>query len=169
MAQDCWHAERLNDKVRVWFAPPGWRPADVAARFPKAGYDPRRDFERYDPPRSLSLSLYVLVQFSVLLSANSHFLSALPKQAAPLSLLYFAWILASLVTLGGLMEGRRSFLIWETGRLALTAAVSLAAGSWFGGVSDRAVLLSLAAFVAVSLAWLGLQRLTDARLRIRVT
>jgi hypothetical protein len=97
----------------VWFAPPGWRPADVAARFPKPEYDPRRDFERYDPPRSLSLSLYVLVQFSVLIGANSHFLTVLPKQAAPSNLLYFAWILASLVTLVGLMEDRRSFLIWE--------------------------------------------------------
>jgi len=169
MARDSWHAARWRDKARVWFAPPGWRPADVAVRFPKPEYDPQRDFERYDPPRSLAMSLYVLVQFSVLIGANSHFLTALPAQAAPLNLLYFAWILASLVTLGGLMEGRGSFLIWEAARLALTAAVTLAVGSWFGGVSNRAVLLFLAAFVAVSLVWLGLQRLTEARLRIRLT
>jgi hypothetical protein len=86
-----------------------------------------------------------------------------------LNLLYFAWILASLVTLGGLMEGRRSFRVWEAARLALTAAVTLAAGSWFGGASDRAVLLSLTVFVAASLVWLGLQRLTEARLRIGLT
>ena len=35
LRKDCWHARNWADKLRVWFKPPGWRPADVAARFPK--------------------------------------------------------------------------------------------------------------------------------------
>jgi len=49
----------LVGQVRVWFAHPGWRPLDVAARFPKKDYDPLRDFNKFDPPRPLLLSLYV--------------------------------------------------------------------------------------------------------------
>ena len=30
---------RWADKLRVWFKPPGWRPADVAARWPKPAFD----------------------------------------------------------------------------------------------------------------------------------
>jgi alkylglycerol monooxygenase len=37
--KDSWHARSWADKVRVWFKPPGWRPADVAARFPKPAFD----------------------------------------------------------------------------------------------------------------------------------
>ena len=37
--KDAWHARRWADKLRVWLKPPGWRPADVAARFPKAAFD----------------------------------------------------------------------------------------------------------------------------------
>ncbi|MET0209252.1 MAG: fatty acid hydroxylase, partial [Burkholderiaceae bacterium] len=35
LLRDAWHARRWSDKLRVWFKAPGWRPADVAARFPE--------------------------------------------------------------------------------------------------------------------------------------
>jgi len=155
MAQDSWHAASWRAKLHVWFAPPGWRPADVAARFPKPAYDPGQDFERYDPPLSLPLSLYLLLQFSVLVGANSHFLAVLPKQAGWLNVVYFVWILCGLVTLGGLMENRRAFAIWEAARLVVTALAAVALGSWFG-VRDQAVILSLAGFAAISVVSLGL-------------
>ena len=63
-------------KLRVWYAPPGWRPADRSSRFPKQRYDLYRDFQRFDTPRARSLSVYVLVQFTVILIAHSHFLAA---------------------------------------------------------------------------------------------
>ena len=34
LLHDSWHAASWRDKFRVWFRHPGWRPADVAARFP---------------------------------------------------------------------------------------------------------------------------------------
>jgi sterol desaturase/sphingolipid hydroxylase (fatty acid hydroxylase superfamily) len=49
LGRDSWHARSWRDKVRVWFAPPGWRPADVAARFPKPAFDIAR-VQRFDPP-----------------------------------------------------------------------------------------------------------------------
>jgi len=38
LARDAWHARSWADKVRVWLKPPGWRPADVAQRFPKPAF-----------------------------------------------------------------------------------------------------------------------------------
>jgi sterol desaturase/sphingolipid hydroxylase (fatty acid hydroxylase superfamily) len=156
MAKDAWHAASWSDKVRLWFAPPGWRPADVAARFPKRPYDPRVDFVKFDPPRNVALSAYGLVQFVALIVANSQFLALLPKQAPALNVAYFLFILGSLVCLGGVLENRREFLIAEAGRLTVTALVVLAGGAWFGGVGDPRVLIPLVAFQAVSVAWLWL-------------
>jgi sterol desaturase/sphingolipid hydroxylase (fatty acid hydroxylase superfamily) len=34
LAHDSWHAQRWQDKLMVWLRHPGWRPADVSARFP---------------------------------------------------------------------------------------------------------------------------------------
>lgn len=36
LLKDAWHTRRWRDKLRVFFKAPGWRPADVARRFPEA-------------------------------------------------------------------------------------------------------------------------------------
>ncbi len=155
MAKDAWHARSWRDTLRVWFAPPGWRPADVAKRYPKTDYDPRRDFARFDPQRTLALSLYALLQVTALIAADDHFLAVLPKQAGWLNGLYFVWILVSLVTLGGILENRREFIFFDAARLSATGLVVLVAGSWFGGAHDARLILSIEAFVLISLAWLA--------------
>ena len=156
MAQDSWHAASWRDKLRVWVAAPGWRPADVAARFPKAAYDPERDFVRFDPPRSLWLSIYVLLQLAVLIGVNSHFLAMLGKQAVWQNVVYFGFILVSLATLGGALENRREFLLLEGLRAAATGIAVMASGEWFGGVRDVRVVLGIEAFCLVSLIWVSL-------------
>ena len=35
LAKDAWYAKNWGDKLKLWFMPTGWRPADVAARFPR--------------------------------------------------------------------------------------------------------------------------------------
>jgi sterol desaturase/sphingolipid hydroxylase (fatty acid hydroxylase superfamily) len=46
---DSWRARSWADKLRVWVAPPGWRPADVAARWPRPAFD-LTAVQRFDPP-----------------------------------------------------------------------------------------------------------------------
>jgi alkylglycerol monooxygenase len=156
MATDCWHAQCWCDKLRVWIAPPGWRPPDVAARFPKAPYDPYRDFSRYDPPRNLALSLYVSAQFLAIMAANSHFLALLAKPGNWWNAAYFVFILGSLFCLGGVLESRREFVLLEAIRMAGIAIAAFAPGVWFGGVRDPSVILSIATFALASLGGLWL-------------
>jgi hypothetical protein len=47
LAKDSWYAASWADKLRVWFKPPGWRPADVAAQRPKPAFDLQRPL--FDP------------------------------------------------------------------------------------------------------------------------
>lgn len=70
---DSWHAQRWGDKLRVWFKPPGWRPADVAERFPKAPFDLSR-LERYDPPMPTWAQWVAGALFLALLGATAAFL-----------------------------------------------------------------------------------------------
>jgi alkylglycerol monooxygenase len=169
MAKDSWHARRWRDKLRVWFAAPGWRPADVAARFPKPGYDPQRDFLRFDPPRSMAVSIYVMVQFALLLVAHSHFLALLAKESKTANALYFLFLVASMVLLGGMLENRRVFLMLEAGRLAATAAAVLILGEWFGNSRATSVRGAILAAAMISMVWLaGTWRGVGARDRAAV-
>lgn len=70
LAKDSWRAERWADKLRVWVKPPGWRPADVAARYPKPAFDIAQA-TRYDPPMSRGAQGVAAVLFVLLLGATS--------------------------------------------------------------------------------------------------
>jgi len=155
-AQDAWHARRWRDKLLVWIKPPGWRPADVAARFPKPAF--AMPDTRYDPPLAAPLKLYVLVQFALLLGMVTQFLGLAGHAGLPELLLYAAWQVFGLCVLGALMEGRRWAWWAEALRVLAMTVLPLAAGRWFGVAHlDVRVALAFALVFgasALALPWL---------------
>lgn len=129
---DAWRAKRWRDKLRIWFAKPGWHPADVAAKWPATAFD--IDHPRYDPRLSRVEQLYCLAQFSIVLLVTTHFLSAYNTMPLAQQLAYGGWVGAGLCIVGGLMERHHAYLWMEALRLAITACAVFAYGAWFGGV-----------------------------------
>ena len=130
MTQDAWHAKRWRDKLQLWFRPPGWRPADVAARFPKPAFDIAHP--RYEPPMTRGLTVYALVQFVLLLAMGMHFLGIAGHVGVGVALAYAAYLVVSLCILGILMEGRRGAYWFEALRTLATAVTPWLLGRWFG-------------------------------------
>ncbi|WP_409970239.1 sterol desaturase family protein [Piscinibacter sp.] len=103
MALDSWRAASWADKLRVWFKHPGWRPADVAARWPKPAFDIRQ-VALFDPPMSRGAAIAALVLFVLLLNAttmflwNAHTLSVMQQAGA------VAAIVAGLCIVGWICE-----------------------------------------------------------------
>jgi alkylglycerol monooxygenase len=121
LVRDSWYAHSWADKLRVWIKHPGWRPADVAARFPKPPF--RLDAVRkFDRPLPAAFAAYCLAQALLVLAIGTHFLAVVPRLAAGPALGYLAGLVLSLWIVGGLTEGRRGFLWLETLRLAALAA-----------------------------------------------
>jgi sterol desaturase/sphingolipid hydroxylase (fatty acid hydroxylase superfamily)/uncharacterized membrane protein YhhN len=109
LAQDSWHARSWLDKLRIWFKPPGWRPADVAARFPKPAFDIAK-VERFHPAIDARTAWFGAVQFALLLAGVATFLwhaDAMPLQR---SVVWLAALAAGLWAVNGVMEGRLSIL-----------------------------------------------------------
>ncbi len=73
LAQDSWRARSWADKWRVWFKHPGWRPADVAQRWPKPAFDLAR-VERFDPPMTRGAQWLAVALFLAVLGATTLFL-----------------------------------------------------------------------------------------------
>jgi alkylglycerol monooxygenase len=152
LARDSVRAGSWADKVRVYLGPPGWRPADVAARFPKPEF--RLPLEKYAPPLPAALGRYCLAQFVVVLGFGTHFLAVEPGLARWAAFAYLGALVASLWTIGGLAEGRAGFTRLEALRLALLAVLALGLGPP-AGVSAAAVAVPLAvAGCAAMGAWL---------------
>jgi sterol desaturase/sphingolipid hydroxylase (fatty acid hydroxylase superfamily) len=73
LLHDSRHAARWADKLRVWFKPPGWRPADVAARFPKPAFDIAQ-VRRWNPPLPRGRAVGVALLFAAALAVTAVFL-----------------------------------------------------------------------------------------------
>ncbi|WP_372527162.1 sterol desaturase family protein [Piscinibacter sp.] len=103
MARDSWRAERWSDKLRVWFKHPGWRPADVAAKWPKSAFDISA-MKRYDPPLSRAAAWAALLLFVLVLNATTAFLwlahtmSLAQQGAAAAGIVVGLWLIGAVCT-----------------------------------------------------------------------
>jgi|TARA_B110000259_G_C13834725_1_gene330201 alkylglycerol monooxygenase len=163
MAQDSRDTALWRDKLRVWVARTGWRPADVALQNPRAKTD-LSDFKRYDPKMSRSVSLYCFFQ----LVAVVLLLGAM--QSAELAYWHgvagWSMLLATAVTTALWMEGRAASALqyWELLRLGALGLLLLL--FWSRGVSLSALspaLVYAGLNAAFLLFWLRPQPLRQSK------
>lgn len=127
---DARRASRWQDKLRIWFMPTGWRPEDVAQRYPQAGHD-LANFRKFEVPLAWSRQLYVVLQFVVYVALGSYLMNAGPHLSLPALWLGALVIGFGLFVLGTALENRPWALKLEMLRLALTLPAYALAG-WAG-------------------------------------
>jgi alkylglycerol monooxygenase len=99
----------FGDKLRVWFAPPEWQPADLGGPVTVPSVD-AATYKRYESETPRAVDVYVMGQFVVVagvVSAIMWFAATLPPRIRVASV---TWVLMALVAWGGLFEGKR----WAT-------------------------------------------------------
>lgn len=144
ICRDLLAARTWAERVRVVLGPPEWHPPGRACL-------PRPARRRLDPRIPAPLSAYCLAQSVLALAATVHFMAVQARVDGAPALLEAAAVVAGTVTVGGLLAGRREFLILEALRLAATA-LGLAA-LWAHGSfapAEPAYLAALLAPVAAS-------------------
>jgi sterol desaturase/sphingolipid hydroxylase (fatty acid hydroxylase superfamily) len=152
---DSWRTSRLLDKLRIWTAPPGWRPQDVEAKWPSSPFDIGRPL--YDPVLNRAELVYCIIQFALVLQVTTHYLLEYATMSFAERAGYALWLAAGLWIVGGLLERRASYVALEAIRLTGTAVGVLATGLWFGDVLLPSwAQLSIAGFAACSLLSLWL-------------
>ena len=107
LAKDSWRAQSWADKLRVWFEHPGWRPADVAARWPKPAFDIAR-MQRHDPALPARAAAAACVLFALALGATAAFLWFAHRLSLPEQLGAGAAIVLLLVGVGAVTTPRPS-------------------------------------------------------------
>ena len=150
LGRDSWRTKRWRDKLRVWLAPPGWRPDDVAAGDPKPAFqiEARR---KYAPAIPRAVGAYAFAQFLLVVVAGTHALALESVLGARGVLPAVAWICLSLWSVGRLVQGRLPLLALEAARLALALALVVVTGGWFGAPLDAVIAIAVAALLLASL------------------
>jgi len=120
---DAVHAKRWRDKAGIWFRRTGWRPADVAERYPKSRVD-LATFEKFDPVIAVPVRRYVLAQFMVAIAGVLLIADLYAKSGSSAVILPCLVLWVQLYTMGLLNEGRAYATQLEAIRLLLVVPVA---------------------------------------------
>lgn len=146
LGHDAWRTKRWGDKLRIWFKPPGWRPADL---------EPHRAFEiaqvqRYEPVVAVSAQAFAGLLFLALLGGTAAFLWFAEVLPLPTTLVWLAVLSAGLWSTGALLQGRLSMT-----EAAFVNAAALATASGALGIAPlHLVTKPLALAVGIAIAWM---------------
>ena len=130
LIRDAWRAEKLMDKLTIWFKPTGWRPADVAAKYPvrKANH---QEFVKYDTPASTGLKIWTWIQFVVLLGMVFHLLYKIVDMGSPAMFIYGVFLFLMIYSYTTLMDRDPNALWMEAVKSIIGLGIIYATGGWF--------------------------------------
>lgn len=130
---DAYRAKDWRDKLRVWWMPTGWRPADVAARYPVDKIDDVYHFEKYNPTTSTRLQAWAVVDMLLISALAAYFFGNLAGIGSPGIFVYGAFLFVSIYSLAELMDGHRHAALYAELRLLMGAGILyVQGGDWFG-------------------------------------
>lgn len=152
--QDAVRARSWWDRLRIWFMRTGWRPADVAERYPLAKPDLAR-FRKYEVPLSPARTAYAALQFTLYLLGGSYLLAKGDGMGLPALLLGGGWLAFGLFAIGAWLENRPWAMGLELVRLASCGVLAGVAGPVGLGAVTMPVGVGLGLYLVVSLGLLA--------------
>lgn len=155
--RDAVRAASWWDKLRIWFMPTGWRPADVAAQYPLAKPD-LASFRKFEVPLGRGRQCYAALQFAVYVLGVTGLLMQAPQVSYAALMIGCAWVAYGLYAIGVWLENRPSATALEWLRLLLNApllAAALALGLLPAGLPVWPWLAGYSLLSAAGLLWLS--------------
>ena len=132
LVKDAWRTRSWRDKLRIWFMPTGWRPADVIEKYPVEVVDDVTTLEKYTTPASLPLLVWAWSQLVLTLGLILFLFNNLAHMEYSQMLWYAGFLFAWIFSYTTLMD--RSRFAWLTSLLATVLGFALywQMDGWFG-------------------------------------
>lgn len=135
LMKDAWHAQSWWDKLRIWFMPLGWRPADVAQKYPVSKINDVYHFDKYDSHATSKLVAWCWVQMFVLLLLISYLFGNIATIGVPDMFIYGAFVFLYVYAYTELLDRSSYAWMWELMKGALGIFIIIQQGDWFGASS----------------------------------
>jgi sterol desaturase/sphingolipid hydroxylase (fatty acid hydroxylase superfamily) len=120
------------DKLRIWFMPTGWRPADVAERRPVQLIENVYAVDKYDTHISSRLLVWSWFQWCMVLVFTLYLFFRFGEIGFPMVLLFGLFIWTSVFSITSLMDKAGYALIAEIVRFGVVIlAFFIGKGDWF--------------------------------------
>ena len=116
LAKDAWRAKNWGDKFKLWFMPTGWRPKDVADRFPISAIENIYALEKYAPKYSTLHKIIAVFQFVCLNIFIYVFLSSFGDLSVDSQLIFGLLIATTIFGFTSIMDGHKWAFFFEISR-----------------------------------------------------
>ena len=132
LIKDSWKTNSYLDKLRIWFMPTGWRPKDVAKKYPIQTIEDPYNFKKYEPETSslkISWSLIQLVVTTLLMYFMFYNYGNLTSTEL---LMYGAIVFIGVFGYTTIMDNKMYGLIFELIFCGYGIYLILNSGDWYG-------------------------------------
>lgn len=129
---DAWRARSWWDKLRIWFMPTGWRPADVAETYPVSGVEDVYTYQKFDTKLSLSLLAWSWTQLAITFLLMLWLFNQIGDLSFTAILLYGIFLFVSVFSYTTLMDKSRWALLTEVIKAGLGLVLLWWQNDWFG-------------------------------------
>jgi hypothetical protein len=133
LVKDAWRTGSWHDKFRIWFQPTGWRPADVAAKFPVYSIEAVPSQLRYHTHGSALFYIWTVFQLLLTLGLMMYFFKVIGTLEPVHILLYGLFLFVMIFGYTSLMDGSALGMIGEGVKACLGYfLMATQSNSWFG-------------------------------------
>lgn len=154
LLKDSWRTKNWGDKWKVWTRPTGWRPADVAEKYPVYKIEDVYRFDKYDTKASLALHSWSWLQVIAILLFTSYLfgnIAYINGQDKSYIYIYGGFIFLSIYALTELMDRNPYAIAWEAARAGLGIFLLYRQGDWFGASAwEPSIIYVLAGYFLLS-------------------
>lgn len=131
LAQDAWRTEKWWDKIRLWFMPTGWRPADVLEKYPLDYTKDAYTQVKYDTEASTGLHLWSWFQYIMLSFLMIHALLFIAEMSPIALFTYGGFMFLMIYSYTTLMDNNPNALWWEISKSLIGFGLIYYWGDWF--------------------------------------
>ncbi len=131
LLKDAWRTKKWADKLKVFYGPTGWRPADVEEKFTVHKIEDVYNFQLYEKHAPKGFQAYVLLQLLFLLFFVAYLFSNIALIGKPGIFIYGAFIFVFVYALTDLMDGNKHAFVWEGLKLIFGLGIIFFLGDWF--------------------------------------
>ena len=131
LAKDAWRTKKISDKVKIWFMPTGWRPTDVAEKYPIEVIEDVYAYAKYSPDVPSGLKLWSGIQLIIVNGLMYYMLIQIANIDASGILLYAAFLGLSIFAYTSLMDMNKIAIPAELLKLGFAAVIFQQYEHWF--------------------------------------
>ena len=132
LIKDAWRAKKWSDKLKIWFMPLGWRPADVAEKYPVHKIEDVYHFDKYNPQLTKGMLVWSFGQLIALLLLLSYLFGNLAAIGSADIFFYGGFVFLTVYSYTELMDRNPNAWAWELLKMAYALYFIISTGDWFG-------------------------------------